>query len=494
MFQFTRFFAKMRIPCTQQRILKAVEKYVECEKEIKDSDRERTTDDYSLFSRAATLLFGDALAHAEADVLNDRHIPKHGPGATADRLRGNAKFAQLKWPLRLEPHFPSWDFIVPGLRFREMLDAVDFLEPGREEPVRVITVPKTLKTPRIIAIEPTAMQYAQQSLMELFVHYLERDDFLQGMVGFTDQEPNQLFARKGSIDGSLATLDLSEASDRVSNQLVLGLLKNHPHLSDAVQACRSRKAEVPGHGVLRLAKFSSMGSALCFPMEAMVFLCLIFVGIAEGLGRQLDRNLILEFRSQVRVFGDDMIVPNDLAPSVVRVLENFGFRVNRHKSFWTGLFRESCGKEYYAGDDVSVVKMRSVLPSSRTHVAEVIATVKLRNLLYQQGLWATCQWLDDNVIGKVLPHYPVVESTSAVLGRESASFAPLAEQVDPDLHVPLVRGYVVSSQPPVSRLDGEFALLKFFIKRGDEPYEDGHLERAGRPEAVYLKLRWKQPY
>jgi len=164
-------------------------------------------------------------------VLNADLRPKHGPGKTADRLLGNEKYDNRTWHRRLEENFfPSVEFMLPNAGFHDILNDVDFLEPEAEMPVKVVSVPKTLKTPRIIAIEPTCVQYAQQALMEMFVDQLEKSNYLQGSIGFTDQKPNQEFAQAGSVDGSLATIDLSEASDRVSNLLVKRLFACFPRL------------------------------------------------------------------------------------------------------------------------------------------------------------------------------------------------------------------------------------------------------------------------
>nr|QDH86450.1 MAG: RNA-dependent RNA polymerase [Leviviridae sp.] len=77
--------------------------------------------------------------------------------------------------------------------------------------MKVIDVPKTMKTPRIIAMEPTAMQYAQQGILRLIQDAI-KGSYLNDFIGLDDQEPNQLMARQGSAVGDLATLDLSEAS------------------------------------------------------------------------------------------------------------------------------------------------------------------------------------------------------------------------------------------------------------------------------------------
>jgi len=209
------------------------------------------------------------------------------------------------------------------------------------------------------------------------------------MLDTRDQTPNQRLAREGSLTGALATLDLSEASDRVSNQLVRTMLEDYPHLHWAVDASRSRKADVPGHGVIRLAKFASMGSALCFPFEAMVFLTLIFLGIERESSTLLTRRKLERYVGKVRVYGDDIICPVDSVDSVVSVLTLFGAKVNTGKSFWTGRFRESCGKEYYAGEDISIVRVRREFPTSPKDAARVMSIISLRNQFYKTGLWAT---------------------------------------------------------------------------------------------------------
>jgi hypothetical protein len=297
-------------------------------------------------------------------------------------------------------------------------------------------------------------------------------------------------ALKGSRDGSLATLDLSEASDRVSNQLIRIMTSHHPHLAEAVDSCRSRKADVPGFGVLRLSKFASMGSALCFPIEAMVFTTVVFIGIQNELKRPLTRKDIKSFSGLVRIYGDDIIVPVEFVHSVVRSLETFGFLVNSGKSFWTGKFRESCGKEYYDGHDVSIVKVRRDIPTQRRHVPEIISVVSLRNQLYQSGYWRTCRKLDE-YIERLIP-FPAIHPSSPVLGRVSfLRVENLSNRLHPTLHKPLVKGFVPRSVIPECKLENDGALLKVFLKRGDLPVADRkHLERAGRPHAVDIKLRW----
>jgi len=433
-------------------------------------------------------------------------VPRHGPGATADRLRGNAKYSISKWPRRLESVFPYGDYALPQLALYNELDHVEFLEPGAEIPVKVIPVPKTDKTPRIIAVEPTAMQYAQQGIFQKIVYRLENAvefpppfggkefDLGKFFVGFEDQEANRILARKGSLDGSLATLDLSEASDRVLNSHVLLLFERFPRLSEAIQATRSSHANVPGHGVIPLTKFSSMGSALCFPVEAMVFTTIVFCAIAKERGVPLNRKLIMSLRGKVRVYGDDIIVPVDCVQRVIQFLEAFGLRVNKGKSFWNGKFRESCGGDYYNGEWVTPIRLRKELPRSLADVDGVVGLIAFRNLLYWGGYWETVARLDDRIRTLLKGRFPIVESTAAGLGRQSV--LPYQEEwQDAKLHDPRVSGAIVKHKIPKSKASGSGALLKFLIKQGVLPSQDEkHLERQGRPSVSRIKLKGIRPY
>lgn len=489
--QLTLMFGKIEIECSPQRVRDAFAKFMECEKDVRNSDRFTTRDELMRLRRMGSLLFGDIFSKVDLLVYHGAIIPRHGPGATADRLNANQKYNQREWTRRLEELFPAAEYLFPSHRYWREAQQVDILEPGMERPVRVITVPKTLKTPRIIAIEPTAMQYMQQALLEAFVSEVQKDSLLYAFLGFDDQATNQSMAQLGSLDGSLATLDLSEASDRVSNQHVRELLGNHPWLFGAVDATRSRKADVPGYGIIRLAKFASMGSALCFVMEAMVFLATCFIGIEDALNRRLTRADLESYRDRVRVYGDDIIIPVDMVEFVVRRLESFGFKVGRDKSFWNGKFRESCGKEYYGGFDVSIVKVRRMLPARRTDVRELVSTVALRNNLFVHGLWRSARHIDD-LLDKFL-NLPRISPTSPSLGRYTYLGYDIHKMCK-DTHRPLVKGYAVVPHIPKSILNGIGALTKFFLKRGDEPHSLGHLERSGRPASVDIKRRWIQPF
>jgi hypothetical protein len=512
--QLTLMFGKILLPCSDARTEDAINGYWQLEKEFEFSEKSISAETRNEFQRISGLLFSEVFTKVDKLVYDNELIPRHGPGATADRLLGNKKFDQREWPLRLEEIMPSSAYLFPSWSKYKLYDDVKLLEPEAERPVRVITVPKTLKTPRIIAIEPTCMQYAQQAILQPLVEGLDnifggsqlvRAETLKltrnlegqsrGFLGFREQGPNQDLALAGSKFGELATLDLSEASDRVLNAHVQLLLARWPWLSEAVQASRSRKAHVPGKGEITLTKFASMGSALCFPMEAMVFLTVIFMGIQDGLSYQMSKKDILSFLGRVRVYGDDLIVPVEYVYPVMSRLESFGFKVNGSKSFWTGKFRESCGKEYYDGHDVSISRVRRILPESLADTREVISCVALRNQLYFAGLWKSARYLDVNLEKLLKGNFPVVEVTSPALGRHSVSFSYQAERLSEDTHAPKVKAWCIKTRPPRSKASGEGSLMKCLLKQGESPFEDPrHLEYQGRPAVVDIKLRWMIPF
>lgn len=531
--QFTLMWAKIAIPCTNKRVQAALKGYIECDAAI-DSQRYALTSQLKeAYERIGVLLWGDVLSGINEDIIYSRVIPKHGPGATAEKLLGNKKWTQSMWTSRLEEIFPYREFLSSSWSLSlDRLDSIDIREPGAEMPVRVITVPKTQKTPRIIAIEPTCMQYMQQGLLRSFVNNVRANVTANALIGWDSQEDNRLLAQSSSRDGRLATLDLSEASDRVDYQHVRGLLEHFSWLNAAVDATRSRKADVNGH-VFELSKYASMGSALCFPIEAMVFTTIVFVGIQQALKRPLSKSDIQSFIGSVRVYGDDIIVPVEFMQPVIEALEVFGLLVNRNKTFGTGKFRESCGGDFYDGVDVSVVRLREEFPQNRQNARRIVSAVSFRNQLYLAGLWRSARWMDNLFTGLHIPQ-PIVQESSPVLGRTSFLPVPLSGdgiKTCPNYHRPLVYGYVVRPLLPKSKLDDYGALHKCLtlmeLARTSMPSRDGytsnrfpiinaagrelslatwlasdlglraeakHLEQSGRPLAVDIKLRWAPPF
>lgn len=486
--QITLVCKKVRMSCSLKRDHAAFAGYVQCEKELraygKSSYFKDLRKEFRFFAEA---LWAPLLAGIDYDVYHRNLVPKHGSGAVAERISGNRKYEQKEWPSRLGKSFPIEEFALANFAWFEQLDNISILEPGSERPVRVITVPKTMKAPRIIAIEPMCMQYTQQSLLEILVPALT--SLTRGSLNFRSQEKNQKLALESSRSGDFATLDLSEASDRVHSALVFDMLACAPNLRKAAFACRSTRADVPGFGIIPIVKFASMGSALCFPFEAMVFLTIVFKAYVRAKQVGVTEKLIHQFFREVCIYGDDIIIPTDMTSYVTHELTAFGLKVNTRKTFSTGKFRESCGLDAYDGNNIKPVYCRSLPPESRRDASARVSWTSLGNQLYLAGCWESARFVRSQ-----LGLQPVVDEDSSLLG--SVTFLPLrsVSRWNKDLHRWETKGEVISVQSPPSLVDGHAALMKFFLKRGDEPHFDKkHLERSGRPDCVRTKIRWASP-
>jgi len=484
--QFGNLSQKIERECTPERVDAAFDSFIKTDKELGQFFEDSNPSDelWTAFDRAVLALFGDVFDSLEKTISRFELIPRHGPGAVADRLDHPQRWDFDYWTERLESVFPSWrySYNTVGPVIRDLVPIVD------EMPVRVISVPKTQKTPRIIAIEPSTVQYAQQGLKRELYRLINESD-LSGVLGFTDQTRNQELAHQGSVSGDLATLDLSEASDRVHVAVVERLLRRWPHLSDYVFATRSMVANVRGVS-LPLSKFASMGSALTFPIEAIIFTVISFMG-SKGSGVPLSARAA---RGRISVYGDDIIVPVDAVDDVIGYLEAFGFKVNAHKSFWTGRFRESCGKEFFDGTDVSIVRLRAEVPTSRRDAALVNRFVDFRNRAYRAGLWRTVKAVDE-VLDQTLSipfRHSTVQETAPFdgLARDTVLRTKWRGRWNADLQTwfetypsvkPVRRPYVV---------DGEGGLLKWFLENHDrsDQYQTDRYE--GQERAHTFRIKW----
>lgn len=222
---------------------------------------------------------------------------------------------------------------------------------------KVTTVPKSYKTDRTIAIEPDWNMFFQKGLGSLIRARLQRFGLLRPDAQFIARR----MARSGSIDGRLATIDLSAASDSVSLALCELLLPEdwlRPILD-----LRSTGYRTDDGTVVPYAKVSSMGNGYTFELETLLFYAITCA--VSGLRNE-----------NVHVYGDDIICPTNDAADVAGVLFECGFFLNDDKSFLEGPFRESCGGHYFEGTDVTPFYLRKPVAhagnaiSLSNHIAE----------------------------------------------------------------------------------------------------------------------------
>lgn len=410
--QVCLLFKKVEIPCTPERTGKALDAFVKLEQSFEDFQLQN--DETANFMAVSHVLWDHIVSHCRLDEL----VPHHGPGATAEGSSGNQKFRWHYWHDRLEPYFPLVGFGYPlGTEpDSEELEMVQIVSREREQPVKVTPVPKTLKSPRIIAIEPSCMQFVQQGIRDWLYRQLESDWLTRGHINFRDQTVNQSLALDASSSGRFATIDLSDASDRVPRDLALGMFSSHPDLRDAIEACRSDRAELPdGRLVAPLRKFASMGSALCFPVEAMYFYTICVMALLREHNLPATPRTCFNVSRGVYVYGDDIIVPTTNATTVLGYLQKYHCKVNTKKTFTSGSFRESCGMDAFEGMSVTPTYIRQMPPLDRHDARSLVSWVASSNDFYKRGYWRTA-WVMRKRVNKILGDLPYVSETSPALG------------------------------------------------------------------------------
>jgi len=294
--------------------------------------------DESYYSTSVTSSLNKIIKRWTRSFDPSRFQFQHGPKGVAGHGRKASMEDKYK-DLTTDPLL-NYAFGSPWWVQQEITSSLDRIS-------HTVFVPKSYKTFRTISMEATTLMYLQQGVWREIDRVVDSSTYLRDRIGFREQNRNQQLAQEGSLNRNYATIDLSSASDSVSYSLVKKLFKGTGLLRFLV-ATRSSRTLLPDGRLVDLKKFAPMGSALCFPVETM-----IFASICEHVTREHG------FSGDFSVVGDDIIVPTQCASDVMYVLESLGFSVNRSKSFYhpDNWFRESCGGEYCDGYDVSPLKV-----------------------------------------------------------------------------------------------------------------------------------------
>lgn len=481
---FCNSFKKLKLGCTEKRNQAAIEKFLATDNGLPEN----------IVLDGVQRSVAHVVVSSLRFFLSDDALPKHGPGATYERILGNQKYTGRGF-------YERWSELVDfeqlyGYSYAGSKPAV-IVPRDKEQPCRLSLVPKTLKTPRLIAVEPAAMQYAQQYCASRLITSMRSSKYTRHL-DFTDQSVNRALAKKGSIDGSVCTIDLSEASDRVSIALVKELFSADPELLNLLLGFRSKVVKVPARKGMplrlhELKKYSTSGSALTFPVETLVFFILVLSTLVKlDLGRGVDlKTSISRLAQSVSVYGDDIVAPADACKSICLALEALGLKVNTGKTFSKGHFRESCGGDYFRGHDVTPVYIRHDLPSSMRETEAIVAAVANSNLFRKKGLKKTAATIRQHVNTHVY-RLPVVLETSPGLGWWTNCGRYPKRKVLPNFHWG-VRTLVSVSKRVADVIDGPDALLKHFLSKGVSEEAD-HLLRSVPRYSNRLKLKWTTPY
>lgn len=217
-------------------------------------------------------------------------------------------------------------------------------------------VRKTRDISRSICTEPSLNLWLQLGLGEII------GDRLKSAFGIdlkTQPDRNRRLAFVGSVNGSVATIDLESASDSMSLGMCSTFLPEY--LFDILMQIRSPRSKI-GADWVTLYMVSTMGNGSTFPLQTAIFACVV-----DAVARWHRCHLNID--ENWGVFGDDIICPTELSVDVCRLLTLLGFRVNASKSYFVGPFRESCGADFYSGVNVRGVYLKSLVTQESRFVA-----------------------------------------------------------------------------------------------------------------------------
>lgn len=273
----------------------------------------------------------------------------HGPGGVYPSRRPEEKSSFETCYESIASHYPldSHFFLLPSFWHQELVEKDGRLKVGTNIVAKLTAVPKDSRGPRLICVHPTESIWIQQGQRRLLESAIASHRLTRGRISFTDQTVNGKLALQSSLTREYTTLDLKEASDRVSCSLVRYLFGETAY--DWLSCSRATHVKLPDGSVVTLRKWAPMGNALCFPVESLIFFALAVSGIRSHYGVNC---------SEVYVFGDDIVFPTRYYDGVLRTLCSAGLVPNASKTFRNGFYRESCGVEAYGGFDITPLRLR----------------------------------------------------------------------------------------------------------------------------------------
>lgn len=358
---------KLELPYSPEIEVDKINSFVENEKSLETLV---LPDDLVIESAIASTVFSD---FDETDIL-----PKHGPGAVATGEKLDEKYEFKRLYNSIHQVYPYYKYFVVGSS-RELLDRLSWyksLERLEEGTAKVCLVPKDSRGPRIISSEPLEYMWLQQGLGRKIVDRLQSNFITKGNINFTSQAVNRELALESSLSQRFATIDMKDASDLVSVELVKRVFCKTPNLLRALLALRTTSTRLPDGRTIPLLKYAPMGSALCFPVESFIFWVLCVAAI-----RRSSRMRLRQVCKLVYTYGDDLIIPVEYVQVCIEALENCGLKVNRDKSLFQGKFRESCGLDAYNGVEVTPIKIHTLWTGRRNDGAQLASYCAIANEL-----------------------------------------------------------------------------------------------------------------
>lgn len=285
-------------------------------------------------------------------------------------------------------------------RWQNTNDAINDLSSDRMKEVT-----KDFGKGRIMCMPPLAYAFGQQAVRKSLEKSIDESDVFSQIINIKDQHLSQIAAGYGSVMMVVDTLDLSNASDSVPWELIKAMFPRKWVI--LLGATRTKTIAIrDGSGEYAPLKFAPMGSAVCFPIQSIVYASVVvFAYYLHSQGwhpgdviPSRAPKLAQWFRGHVAslpgggkyvrpvVYGDDIACDHRATHIVIILLEALGFVINKAKSFTsTQAFRESCGAYFFEGEDVTPTLWKAKAPYEEIDGDTLEPVTDLANRLGQRG-------------------------------------------------------------------------------------------------------------
>lgn len=413
-YQISVIFSKIKGPYPEDVLSKQLADFVSVDKELDDInflDEVREP----IMERAR-----DEIQNLMRDFSMDTCVPRPGPGATNTPVAKHLRYRPHVLYEQIDTVLPyvDWFYVHPWDCVDQTKHLLELEKAKVKEPTaRFKFVHKKVGKARGICIEQNEMQFLQQAVKHGIYRYVESHPSTKGRVNFSDQSVNARLALESSRNRRMATIDMSEASDRVHRHLVSYLFHGH-ELHDVLMALSTRSIELPEGSqpsMIRISKYAPMGSGLCFPIMSLIHWALIRAIIHLSM-------LPNDFKRNVYVYGDDIIIPCDCIEAVYTYLPLFGMKLNVDKSFYRSSFRESCGVHAFDGVDITPVYVKYILTS--TNMKHAMSCIQVESQMYHKGFHNVAAIMRENV-EKHFGALPITPSLSPEFGfKRLGAFTP----------------------------------------------------------------------
>lgn len=362
--QLLLFCYKIEHEPTYEQIKEAQASFEEVENSVANWDMAFTTSQEAPLFSSARKIVGKIIYRIDWSNI----LPSHGPGAVYPSVLTHEKTKFDTIYTSIEPYYGFADFFcaLPSFWDEYIWRGNSRIKVSDNIDCRLVAVPKDSRGPRLICVHPKEAVWIQQGCRRLLERAIEAPNSeAAGRINFHDQTINGNLALKASMDREYCTLDLKEASDRISCKLVRYLFGNHAY--EYLSCSRATRVRLLDERIISLQKWAPMGNALTFPVQSLIFYSIVRAGIMCRYGTNCN---------DIYIFGDDIIFPVKFYDGVISALVRSGLVPNSSKTFRHGFFRESCGVDAYRGIDVTPHRLRGYDASTGSGALSMVTLAK----------------------------------------------------------------------------------------------------------------------